>query len=413
MKNQNSNNQTSKISYFKIGLTAFLVICAVILFFFAVFKLDVLVSLFNKTLTILQPVILGIVIAFLVNPMAKFFQKNINKFLNKIFKTKNKFSKTSTISGIVVALLIFVLIISVFFYLVIPEFANTIVSLINILPSQFNSVAVMAEDFIKSNSHTLQIFNNLTSSLQNWFQTNFISNATTYATYLANGVINVVNFVVDFAIGLIVAVYILCDKKTLKLQGKKILYALFNKNRVESIITGIHKSNAIFSGFINGKLINALIIGILCFVGSSILGLPYVMLISVVIAVTDIIPIFGPYIGAIPCALLILLNNPIKCLYFVIFIIVLQVFDGNVIGPKILGESTGLSAFWVIVAIMLGGGLFGIIGMLIGVPVFAVLYYIAKTVINSLLAKKNINFNNTFAEQRGDLGEQNTVNEAE
>ncbi len=385
-----NNNTNEKFSYIKAGLMAFSVIAAVIVFFFIIFKIDAILSFFKTVLEILQPIIVGAVIAFLINPITKFFQKGIFKFLNKIFKKQDKFQKFSRYSAITISLLLFVLIISVFFYMVIPEFANTVTTLISVLPGQFRNFSNWIITIMESNSGVADIVNRLLAALDTWFQTNFVVNATTYATYLATGVIDVVNFILDFLIGIIIAFYLLASKNTLKLQFKKILYAIFNQKTTQKIITMLRKSDAIFSGFINGKLINALIIGVLCFIGCSIMRIPYVMLISVVIAVTDMIPVFGPYIGAVPCSLLILLNSPIKCLYFIIFIILLQVFDGNVIGPRVLGDSTGLSAFWVMVAILLGGGLFGIIGMLIGVPVFAVIYYIIKTVVNYLLRRKNL-----------------------
>lgn len=387
LKNDNTNE---KFSYIKAGITAFSVIAAVIIFFFIVFKIDVILGFFNNVLNILQPVILGCVIAFLINPLCKFFYKNIYKFLNKIFKKKDSFKKLSLYSAITVSLLVFVLLISVFFYMIIPEFAVTVTNLISVLPEQARSFSNWLMTVMQSNTDFANLLNQFMNPIINWFQTTLATNATTYATYLATGVIDVVNFILDFLIGLVIAFYLLAAKKSLKLQFKKILFALFNNRATEKIITVLRKSGTIFSGFINGKLINALIIGVLCFIGCSIMKIPYVMLISVVIAVTDMIPVFGPYIGAVPCAMLILLNSPIKCLYFIIFIILLQVFDGNVIGPRILGESTGLSAFWVMTAIILGGGLFGIIGMLIGVPVFAVLYYLFKLLIDYLLRKKNL-----------------------
>lgn len=419
----NTGNKSEKFSYIKAGVTAFFVIAAVILFFFLIFKIDVLFSFLGTIIGILQPVILGAVIAFLINPITKFLNRNIYNGLNKLFKKQGKFVKLSLYSAITIALLIFALIISVFFYMVIPEFANTVTTLISVVPDQVKSLSSWIINLMESNSSIAEVINGLLATLNNWFQTNIVANAIVYASYLANGVINVVSFIMDFLIGIVVAFYLLAGKKTLKLQFKKILYALFNKNTTQKIIRVFRKSDAIFSGFINGKLINAIIIGVLCFIGCSIMGIPYVMLVSVVIAVTDMIPVFGPYIGAVPCALLILLDSPIKCLYFVIFIIVLQVFDGNVIGPKILGESTGLSAFWVMVAILLFGGLFGIIGMLIGVPVFAVIYYLLKTFINYLLGKKDMPTNTlaymcepqvvTEASVKGENDEQESTDKAE
>lgn len=146
----------------------------------------------------------------------------------------------------------------------------------------------------------------------------------------------------------------------------------------------------IFSGFVRGKLLDSLIIGILCFIGCSILKLPYTPLVSVVVGVTNVIPFFGPFLGAIPCALLILLVSPLKCLYFVIFIFLLQQLDGNVIGPKILGDSTGISSLWVIVAILVGGGFGGVLGMFLGVPIFACLQVLVRWLLNTRLEKRHM-----------------------
>ncbi|MBR3960976.1 MAG: AI-2E family transporter [Clostridia bacterium] len=384
-------NKNERFSYVRAGIMSFCVISAVIVFFFAIFKLDDILAFIGKVANILQPVILGAVIAFLMNPMTKTLEVNINKVLNKIFKKKGEFKKLSLYSAITLSLLFFVFVISIFFYMVIPEFATTLTGLIAVLPDQIRNLSAWVISIMENNDTVANVINSGLSALNTWVQENLVANATTYATYLASGVINVVNFIVDCLIGIVLAFYILAGKKTIKRQIRKILLAFTTEQTTEKVIGVMRKSNIIFSGFINGKLINALIIGILCFIGCSIMNIPYIMLVSVVIAVTDMIPVFGPYIGAVPCALLILLNSPIKCLYFVIFIILLQVFDGNVIGPRILGESTGLSAFWVMVAIILGGGLFGIIGMLIGVPTFAVIYYLVRAFIHSLLRKKNYN----------------------
>ena len=194
----------------------------------------------------------------------------------------------------------------------------------------------------------------------------------------------------NIMIGVIISVYLLVSKQKFVGQGKKVLYALFYERQANNILEVVRKSHSIFSGFISGKLIDSLIIGVLCFIGMSIMKMPYIPLVSVLVGVTNVIPFFGPYLGAIPSILLILLISPGKGIMFLIFIIILQQLDGNIIGPKILGSSTGLSAFWVIFAILIGSGLFGIIGMIAGVPVFAVIYYLIKTGLEYSLRKKNL-----------------------
>ena len=201
-------------------------------------------------------------------------------------------------------------------------------------------------------------------------------------------------------IGVIVSVYILYSKEIFARQCKKAVYALFRADRANMVLHITTKSNEIFGGFVIGKILDSAIIGLLCFIGLtigvicfiglSILNMPYTMLVSVIVGVTNVIPFFGPYIGAIPSTILIALEDPMKGVYFLIFILVLQQFDGNILGPKILGNSTGLSAFWVVTSILLGGGLFGFVGMVMGVPTFAVIYYIVDMILDNKLKKKKL-----------------------
>ena len=183
-------------------------------------------------------------------------------------------------------------------------------------------------------------------------------------------------------IGIIVAIYLLKSKRIFAAQSKKIMYGIFKKNHADTIINYLRVSDNMFSGFISGKIVDSAIIGVICFAVMGVMRLPYAMLVSVIVGVTNIIPVFGPYIGAIPSALLILLVDPKQALYFLILIIILQQLDGNVIGPAILGESTGLSAFWVLFSILLFGGFWGIAGMLVGCPLFAVIYRIVKDFVS-------------------------------
>ena len=226
--------------------------------------------------------------------------------------------------------------------------------------------------------------------LMDWLRTDLMAKANELMSNLTVGVLNIVSEIFNAVIGLIVSIYILFSKETFVRQSKKCVYAVLSARHANMVLHLTTKSNDIFGGFIIGKLIDSAIIGVLCFVGLSILKMPYVMLVSVIVGVTNIIPFFGPYIGAVPSTILIMLANPIQGVYFVIFILLLQQFDGNILGPKILGNSTGLSAFWVIVAILLGGGLFGFVGMVMGVPTFAVLYYIVQMLVNNHLERKSL-----------------------
>ena len=258
------------------------------------------------------------------------------------------------------------------------------------MPEKIDTVIKHSEDYLHSNAKLENVFTAVLDYGKNWLETDFSDYASKLASSFASGVLGAVNFIKNLAIGIICAIYLLLSKKLYLAKIRKLLYCMFNKENVQKIIRVCKRSHTVFSGFINGKLLDSLIIGVLCFIGVTALRMPYTVLISVIIGVTNVIPVFGPYIGAIPCALLLLLTEPVKGLYFVIFIILLQTLDGNILGPKILGQKIGLDTFWVVFAIVVGGGLFGIIGMVIGVPVFAVVYYAVKVLVNRRLSKKGL-----------------------
>lgn len=394
-------NNKLKRKYFYIGLTAFLVVAACVLFFFLIFRLPGILSFVGKILSVIQPVIIGLIIAYLINPIANSIKGGLlrlsKKYYNKNTRLVGKISNAISVFG---ALAVFILIIILIIYMIVPQFIESISSMVKVLPGQL-------ETFIKEVSHEFErnkdlqnLINAVYEYEQEWLQNDLTGYVNSLATYFASGVWSVVSFLKNFAVGLIFAIYILFNKTLLMRQFRKLLYACMSNTAVEHIFKTGNKTHKIFSGFIYGKLLDSFIIGILCFVGISILKIPYTMLVAVVIGVTNIIPVFGPYLGAIPCAALILLTNPIKGLYFIIFIILLQALDGNFIGPKILGNSTGLSAFWVVFAIVLGGGLFGVLGMLIGVPLFAVIYYLATTFVNFRLERKNLPTQSDFYDSR-------------
>lgn len=395
---KNSLNNKNKSFFLKLSLTSIVVVVAIVLILLAIFKFSFISAFFGKIFKILQPIIVGLFIAYIINPMNNLFTDLINKICNKLSKKGKDFSKFAKYIGITVSLTVFVFILFVLIYLIIPGFVKSISGFLNDLPKQMEKVNNWYENFMSVNDGWLKNFYaTLPENLKNTFADKIsINNVVKYLednlgtiiSGLYSGVVNIVTFIINFVVGIIVAAYALSNKEKFKGQLKKIFFALFSKSKREFIIETCKKGNEIFTGFINGKLISALIIGIICFIGVTILGIPYPMLITVIITITDLIPIFGPYIGAIPCALLILISDPLKCLYFVIFIIVLQTLEGNVISPKIWGDSTGLSAFWVIFAILVGGGLFGFIGVLLGVPTFAVIYYIIKVLINRRVEKK-------------------------
>lgn len=386
-----------KLKYFYIGLTAFLVVAACVVFFFLLFRLPGILSFAGKLLGVIQPVIIGFIIAYLVNPIANSINGGLIRFSKRFIKYKMELSrKVAKAISVFGALAVFILILILIFYMIVPEFIESITSLAKVLPDQLDAFIERISDEFYKNKDLQNIIMSVYEYEKEWLQTDFTKYVNSLATYFASSVWSVVNFLKNFAVGFIFALYILYNKSLLMRQFRKLMYALINNNAVEHILNTGKKANRIFSGFIYGKLLDSFIIGVLCFIGVSVLKIPYTMLVAVTVGVTNVIPVFGPYIGAIPCAALILLTDPLKGLYFIIFIILLQALDGNFIGPKILGNSTGLSAFWVVFAIVLGGGMFGIIGMLIGVPAFAVIYYLIRSFVNYRIAKKELPLESDF-----------------
>lgn len=300
---------------------------------------------------------------------------------------------TQGISAFAAILLLFVLIFALG-YLVIPEFMSSIVAMAVEFPGYVDNFLAWLSKVMENETRfakiATEVITNVTDYFENWLKTDFISQIEGYLGHFTTSVFGIVNIFLNLVIGVVISIYVLCSKSKFIGQGKKTIYSLFRTETANAIMSTLRKSNEIFGGFISGKLLDALIVGVICFIGMTILRIPYTLLVSVVVGVTNIIPFFGPYIGGIPSALLILLADPVKGVVFIIFIIILQQIDGNIIVPKILGNTTGLSAFWVVFAILLGGGLFGLLGMIIGVPVFAVIYYLIKTMLEYRLRKKRL-----------------------
>ena len=353
------------------GLTAFAVVCAVLVFYDIFFQDSVLIVYFRKLVGILAPVSYGFVLAYVLTPVVNWLERRL--FPDPKKRGLGPRSLCILITWAVVALFFYVLL-----SILLPQLYQSLVSLVNNAEKYYKTIVAWGERFLEDNPDAERI---LTQMLEryyqdgvDWLETTLQSRIETAISAVTGGFLGIFNFFKNLLVGIIVSVYLLTTKESFAATGCKMVYSFFPARRAPQIIRGVKEVNRIFSGFFRGKLLDSLIIGILCFIGSSILEFPYTPLVSVVVGVTNVIPFFGPFLGAIPCAFLILLDSPMKCLYFIIFIIVLQQFDGNILGPKILGDSTGISSFWVIVAILVGGGLWGIVGMFVGVPLFACIY---------------------------------------
>lgn len=378
--------------HFRWAITVFLIFVCCILFFFALFRLDQVRSLASTIFTILSPIVWGIVIAYLLWPIVRKVRDFLLPRLPASIKKEKKRKNISLAIGIACALLFMALLIAVLLSFLLPELTSTIMTLINNISTYISTVETWVHDLLE-NDPQLQnnfhiAFENLSSWLQDWLQNTLLPQIDVVLTSVTSSVIGVGKAIMNFIIGIIVSIYVFTSKDTFAGQFKKVLYAFFKPEHANVILDVCRESHRIFGGFISGKLLDSLIIGILCFICLSFLDMPYTLLVSVVVGVTNVVPFFGPFVGAIPSAFLILLVSPQKCLVFLIFILILQQFDGNILGPAILGDSTGLSSFWVIFSILLGGGLFGFAGMILGVPTCGVLYYIMKRIVDAKLTQK-------------------------
>ena len=380
--------------YLAIGLTAILVVMVCIAIFFVVLRFDGLFSGFKQILQSVQAIIVGLIVAYLINPIMKWFEKILYKKSRKKSKELTpKRKQRIRLASVAFAMAIFLAIIVVLIWLIIPQLVICIEDIVLSMNEKVQSLTDWINRLTKQDSAMAGKLDSFISEastyLEKWLRERVLGQSN-FVTSITTGVYNVIKAIFNVIIGFIVAVYVLTTKEKFIGQAKKIIYAVFRPRYGNVIMEVVRKADDVFGGFFIGKIIDSLIIGCLCFAGLAILRMPYVALVSVIVGVTNVIPFFGPYIGAIPSAILIFLVDPMKGIYFIIFILILQQVDGNVIGPKILGNTTGLSPFWVIFAILLFGGSFGVIGMLFGVPIFAVLYYIIKRVVEHVLKKRRL-----------------------
>ena len=389
-------------SYFKWGLTIFLTACAMLVFFDVFYKGGTLQLLMGKLLDILAPILYGVAMAYLLTPVVNWIEKSLRMLGKRIMRGKEvAFRGQKAWLRAASILLAWLLVLGMLYLLMsvlIPQLIDSVAMLIDNAENYYNQVYRWIATFIAENP---KLDGELQSLLARYYQT-----AMTFLTDellpsakgmlasvtggLWSGIWSVVTFAKNLLVGIMVSVYVLALKERGAAGSKKILFGLLMEKKARFLLRGVRRADYIFSGFVRGKLLDSLIIGILCFFGCSLLQMPYTPLISVVVGVTNVIPFFGPFLGAIPSAFLILLVSPVKCLYFSLFVFLLQQLDGNVIGPKILGDSTGISGFWVIVAILVGGGFYGVLGMFLGVPVFACLQALGQYIIEGRLKKKDL-----------------------
>lgn len=378
-------------TYINWGMTAFCVVALSLLFYFAVRNISVFGDFFRKLVTILAPFIWGLVICYLLSPLMRFLEECVFLPLGKRLYRKNKkggAAKFARVMSILFSEIVLLLLIAALVYLIIPQILSSVQMLVQNSGTYADNVSKWLDGLLKNypelDSYVGGLFGNINANVGNWLETRLLPQLGSLITSVSSGVYGFARSIYNLIIGIIVSVYLLADKEGFLAAVKRLSYAVFSVETADKLRQGLNFVDKTFMGFLSGKILDSLIIGIICYIVCSILKMPYTLLVSVIIGVTNIIPFFGPLIGAIPSALIILMVDPSKCLIFIIFIIILQQIDGNIIGPRILGSSTGINGFWVMFAIILGSGLFGFWGMLLGVPVFVVIY----TVIQNLIIKK-------------------------
>ncbi|MFR2765272.1 MAG: AI-2E family transporter [Clostridium sp.] len=379
------------------GVTALAVLLLLVAAVFVVIRWSLVAALGAKIAHILAPVIYGAVFAYLLNPVYNRVQAAVMKLTKDIIPDEKGRKRLGGFFGTLASMCLLVAVVVGLISMLIPQLISSIRGVMETLPSSINNLEIWLEKILADNpdleQQVMQHYGAAADYLQNWLTNVVVPNIYRIIGSVSSGVVLVVRAVFDILIGLIVMVYLLNMKEKLLAQAKMIIYGVFPLKIANKVIEEGRYVHQVFGGFIIGKLLDSLIIGLICFVLLGFANMPYVLLVSVIVGVTNVIPFFGPFIGAIPSAFLILLSDPMKCLYFLIFVLLLQQFDGNILGPKILGDSTGLSSFWVLFSILLFGGLMGFVGMIIGVPTFAVMYRLVTEFTTWRLGKKALSGN--------------------
>ncbi len=390
--------------YYHKGLAAFITIAMCILFFFLLFRFDRIQAYARMIMKILRPFAFGAVIAYLLSPVCNWFERRMAEFFDlekRPEETARKLKKLFSGISIFLSLFLFCFVIYVLVAMVVSQVFSSIQMLVNSMPGYIVTMTSWLENLVREDAFLInyveQYSEQILNGVQDFARTQLLPNINNIISGGSISVLTLLVTVKDLVIGLIVAVYFMNSRRLFAHQAKLVVRAVFSpkedlkEDRMQAadwILKEADIINDYLGGFIKGKLLDSLIIGLICMIFTSIVDMPYAVLVSVVIGVTNIIPFFGPFIGAIPTAILILVVDPVKCVYFIIFILVLQQFDGNILGPKILGNTTHLSSFWVLFAILLFGGVFGIVGMVIGVPVFAFFYQLVREWVFDRLKKQ-------------------------
>ncbi len=366
-----------------------------ILFFFALYKIRDIISVIGSFLNILMPLIYGLIITFLLSPLCNKVEELLEKWIpasEKRGRQRQILIRGVSVAFSVLSALVLVILLLV---LVLPQFFGSVINLINNVPTISETISGWIENGLSSatpehQAQALELYENVGQYFQNWLENTLLPQVQSMLGSVSEGLLGLLNLLKNLILGLVVSVYLMFSRKKFLAQSRKLLYGVFSAKWGNHILWLCREISDTFQDFLLGKIVDSLIIGVICYIGMCILRLPYAVLISTVIGITNIIPYFGPLIGMIPTTLLLLTVSPAQALTFLIFVLILQQVDGNVIGPRILGTATGLSSFWVLASLVIFGGMFGFVGMIIGVPIFAVIYDLVQMGVEYLLEQHQL-----------------------
>ena len=365
--------------YLYWGFTAFAVIAAAIVFYMLLAYLPALGRGVSRLVTILAPFVWGLVLAYLMGPIMRTMEKLFTRIWKKRGKPVTRRAiKVERFVSVVVSEIVLLLVIAAFIWMIIPQLYSSIETIVVNSPEYLDKiqewVGKTLEEYPAIEQYVSGWLDNFNANLIDFVRNQVLPSVGSFVSNLTTGVIAVGRVIYNLVVGIIVSVYLLSNKETALAGARKVLYSVFNVEAAENIRKALAFIDRTFMGFISGKILDSAIIGLVCYIFCAIVNMPYTLLVSVITGVTNIIPYFGPLIGAVPASFIILLVSPVKCLIFIIFTVILQQIDGNFLGPKILGSSIGINGFWVMFSIILGGGLFGFAGMILGVPAFVIVY---------------------------------------
>lgn len=382
--------------YLYWGVTAFAVIACSIIFYLLLSRWPGVLQALSAFVHIIAPFIWGFAITYLLRPAMVFFERTVtNPLGDRLFKDDHRRSfGFGRAVAIILAELLMLFIVGALLWLILPQIYSSINSIVQNSQSYYetivNWVTRTFEDYPELKNGVVSLLDSASDRLTQWATDTLLPQMTNLIGSITSGVYTFVRGIYYVAVGIIVSFYVLFNKEAVATGAKRVLYCIFTVEAAEKILEGVRFTDKTFMDFISGKILDSAIIGILCYICCSLMNMPYTLLVAVIVGVTNVIPFFGPFIGAIPSAFIILLVDPMKCLIFLVFILILQQFDGNILGPKILGSSTGVNGFWIMFAIIIGGGFFGFMGMLLGVPVFVVIYSGVKNLTRRKLRRSGL-----------------------